>query len=85
MFLGKEWQFLAIKSRTQEHNLNCLLFLRKIKGRKYLEGPSEINQQSDQCAAGILSEQVTTDANLGYPFGDEDEEEEEVTMLNIEK
>ena len=51
------------------------------KGKKILEGPSEINQQSDQCATGILSEQITTDANLGYPFGDEDEEEEEVTML----
>ena len=55
----------------------------KDKGKKVLEGPSEINQQSDQCAAGILSEQVTTDANLGYPFGDEDEEEEEVTMLTL--
>ena len=53
------------------------------KGKKVLEGPSEINQQSDQCAAGILSEQVTTDPNLGYPFGDEDEEEEEVTMLTL--
>ena len=55
----------------------------KEKGKKVLEGPSEINQQSDQCAAGILSEQVTTDPNLGYPFGDEDEEEEEVTMLTL--
>ena len=55
----------------------------KEKGKKILEGPSEINQQSDQCAAGILSEQVTTDPNLGYPFGDEEEEEEEVTMLTL--
>ena len=28
----------------------------KEKGKKVLKGPSEINQQSDQCTAGILSE-----------------------------
>ena len=55
----------------------------KDKGKKILEGPSEIKQQSDQCAAGILSEQVTTDPNLGYSTEEEEEEEEEVTMLTL--
>ena len=36
----------------------------KDKEKKILEGPSEVKQQPDQCAAGILSEQVTTDPNL---------------------
>ena len=49
----------------------------KDKGKKILEGSSEIKMQSDQCAAGILSEQVTTDPNLGYST------EEEVTMLTL--
>ena len=57
--------------------------MRKKKGKKILEGPSEIKQQPDQCAAGIFSEQVTTDPNLGYSFGDEEEEEEEITMLTL--
>ena len=52
----------------------------KDKGKKILEGPSEIKQKSDQCAAGILSEQVSTDLNLGYLI---EEEEEEVTMLTL--
>ena len=51
------------------------------KGKKILEGPSEIKQQSDQCAYGILSEQVSTNLNLGYLI--EEEEEEEVTMLTL--
>ena len=52
----------------------------KDKGKKILEGPSAIKQQSDQCTVGILSEQVTTDPNLGYST---EEEEEEVTMLTL--
>ena len=54
----------------------------KDKGKKNLEGPSEVKQQLDQCAAGILSEQVTTDPNLAYSFEDE-EEEEGFTMLTL--
>ena len=54
----------------------------KDKGKKILEGPSEVKQQPDQCAAGILSEQVTTDPNLAHSFEDE-EEEEEFTMLTL--
>ena len=54
----------------------------KDKGKKILEGPLEVKQQPDQCAAGILSEQVTTDPNLAYSFEDE-EEEEEFTMLTL--
>ena len=55
----------------------------KKKGKKILEGPSEIKQQPDQCAVGILSEQVSTDPNLEYSFEDEEEEEEEITMLTL--
>ena len=55
----------------------------KDKGKKILEGPSELNQQSDQCTAGLLSEQITTDPNPGYLFEDEKEEEEEITMLTL--
>ena len=55
----------------------------KVKGKKILEGPSEIKQQPDQCATGILSEHVTTDPNLGYSFEDEEEEEEEIIMLTL--
>ena len=67
----------------QDHNLPSIP--EKDKGKKILEGPSKINQQSDQCTTGFLSEQVTTDPNLGYPFGDEEEkeEEEEATMLTL--
>ena len=46
----------------------------KDKGKKILEGPSEITQQSDQCAAGTLSEHITTDPNPGYLIEDEEEE-----------
>ena len=52
------------------------------KGKKILEGPSEAKQQTDQCAARILSEQITNDANLAYSFEDE-EEEEEITVLTL--
>ena len=54
----------------------------KDKGKKILEGPSEAKQQTDQCAFGILSEQITNDANLAYSFEDE-EEEEEITVLTL--
>ena len=55
----------------------------KDKGKKILEGPSKLNQQSDQCTAGLLSEQITTDPNPGYLFEDEKEEDEEITMLTL--
>ena len=54
----------------------------KDKGKKILEGSSEVKQQPDQCAAGIISEQVTTDFNLAYSFEDE-EEEEDFSMLTL--
>ena len=54
----------------------------KDKGKKILEGPSEVKQQPDQCAFGILSEQVTTDHNRVCSFENE-EEEEEITMLTL--
>ena len=52
------------------------------KGKEILEGPSEVKQLTDQCAAEILSEQITNDANLAYSFEDE-EEEEEITKLTL--